>query len=227
VLSVVDVFNHSKSVHHATSPERLRQLYRGNVSLMQALRGCIHNLALLGYRRATGRAQSVLAQSGFLLQTIQFINYPDQTVTLESLAVLCAILKGANMHAQRVFLDFFLNTRDETFFADIAGLIDRAGNTIIEKRLLRSHVEAESRRLPRDVTTMTMNAVGGCFSGSSVCMHAHFLQTCVQDGTGWSITFYKPDTSKVNDRLLNVGPNCIVLRTAPHRHSWLALASDL
>jgi hypothetical protein len=85
--------------------------------LLMVARGIVHNEHILGNN--PGKFQSALVKFGVLLPTTALIASDNDDIVEEALALLVEVLDDGNADAQAAFMDYFLNTNEETFFVDV------------------------------------------------------------------------------------------------------------
>ena len=80
------------------------------------LLNCFYLLSLLD---DVASMQNMLNDMGAIQKTLGLLAKPNQEVVRETLAFLVAMLFNGNPNTQDQFLQFFLGTREETFFFSI------------------------------------------------------------------------------------------------------------
>ena len=89
--------------------------------LLVVARGIIHDEHILGNNAQ--KYQTLEVQYGIILPTAALMASDNDDIVEEALALLVEVLDDGNAAAQAAFLEYFLNTHEETFFVDVSEMI--------------------------------------------------------------------------------------------------------
>jgi hypothetical protein len=137
-----------------TAEDQARQL-RLDRRILQILRAVLHNEIRLQIG-GEGILQCRLARLGLVLPVASMISSSDEMKVQEALSLLGMLLKDGNKVAQRVFMRFFLQTREESFFEDVRGRLLVSIRSRIEIRALVAQVCAERKKSAAAMGTLTL-----------------------------------------------------------------------
>ena len=111
-----------------------------------------------GQEEAVAEVQEALVDMELLEAVLNHITSSSVEVPREVLALLCAVLFGGNEKVQNRFMDIWLASREEPFFASIKARMSQTEETLRERRVMMSQnrrmkakkgeAESEERRLP-------------------------------------------------------------------------------
>jgi inositol 1,4,5-triphosphate receptor type 1 len=152
--------------------ERLEQ-ERTSVSSLQVLRAIVHNQIVVmpddndgwskAYQRGLDRVRRV--QDGLNsfkapLKIIPLLSHHNDDIVRETLSLLAAILYKGNRSVQGGFEDYFLNTREERFFIDVQGRLQRSMIATRERRALLAQHRAKVTKSKEMMETLRLRTQG-------------------------------------------------------------------
>lgn len=156
---LVRLWRNGNDSSHSTQ-QRI-QAQRVNTKTLLVVRGAIHNKEVL--ELSTAALQGEVSSSGAILPITRLLESKQHEVRREALSLLKVLLKDGLADAQREFVRHFLGTREETFFADISGLINASSESMLELRTLRQQKEESDRagsKLRETMRTTLGNTMG-------------------------------------------------------------------
>ena len=127
--------------------------------LLQAVRAKCHNEDIL--LNSTTSVQKQIVDANAVLAVTGLISTNNRDLRQEALAMIVAILNNGYGEAQKAYTMYFLGTREEAFFSDIAGLIRVSSDSILELRALRVQKQIADQKQDELRRTMTMTVNGG------------------------------------------------------------------
>lgn len=140
-----------------TAEDQARQL-RLDRRILQILRAVLHNEIRLQTEKEgkEGNLQRRLARLGSVLPVASMISSSDEMKVQEALSLLGMLLKDGNKAVQRVFMHFFLNTREESFFEDVRGRLLVSIRSYNEVRELRAQALEVKKKAASAMGTLTL-----------------------------------------------------------------------
>ena len=144
----------------ATTSEQDRNANaRVSVKMLQVVRAAVHNVTQLGLAQSNVLAfQDAMTDIGAVLTISRMFSASSADVRKQALGAFNTILHGGNKRAQGVLQSYFLGTREETFFDDVAALIELSNESITNLRILREQKAAadETSRKLQDTMRGTL-----------------------------------------------------------------------
>lgn len=98
--------------------------------MLQVARAAIHNERMLEHHAKN--FQSALAAFKIIVPGTMLLNSDNDGIVNEAIQLLTVILEDGNSEVQSLFYEYFRSTREETFFADVRGLIQSCMDEIVE-----------------------------------------------------------------------------------------------
>ncbi len=89
--------------------------------LLAVAKGIVHVEKIVGNHHE--RFQSELIKHGIVLPTTALISSNNVDVVEEALGLLVELLDGGNIDGQKAYLDYFVSTKEETFFIDVSEML--------------------------------------------------------------------------------------------------------
>lgn len=155
VRSLIRALNTSHRLFATFSAIDQERQLRLDRRILQLLRAMLYNEICLQTHRED-RLQRRLARLGCVLAVANMLSSPDEVKVQEALSLLCMLLKDGNKAAQRVFMHFFLHTREESFFEDVKRSLLLSIRSRIERRALLVQVKAEREKTEAAMGTLTL-----------------------------------------------------------------------
>ena len=114
---------------------------------LQIMLAAIENAQHVSFENADPKidVQDQIVKSGALLDISFLMGSSSSSVQIEAISCLAAVMEGGNMQAQRIFVKYFLDTREEMFFSNASNLLQLASESISEIRILRRQKEDADR----------------------------------------------------------------------------------
>lgn len=121
------------------SPERLLGRVRVTAKILAVIRAIAHNVECLDFGKEQMLAfQDAIADTGAIPGIAHFMASPAEHVRRHALGALYITIEGGNKNAQRTIQAYFLGSRKERFFEDVANIIQQDRESIVSVRALRT-----------------------------------------------------------------------------------------